>query len=365
MEGEQSNANRCNCGGWTNRFSASSADLGDGQIENAMKLLPWALALIVFLETLAPTQAGEGKAPLVLESTISLPNVSGRIDHLAVDLTGNRLFVAELGNNTLDVIDLTAQKVLHRISDLAEPQGVGYVPELGLIVVANGGDGKVRFFSGVDFSPRGVIPLSDDADNVLVDTPSGHVLVGFGTSQIAIIDPTKPELLSNIPLPSHPESFRLSSSTGHLFVNVPTAGKIVMVDDLRKGTGASWRTPGFAGNFPMALDEDNRAIIVVFRHPAKLATFDMMTGKEIGTADACGDSDDVFLDEKRNRIYASCGAGSLDVFERGPKNLNLVERIETVYGARTSLFVPELDRLYLAAPASSAAGAMIQIYRPS
>jgi hypothetical protein len=254
--------------------------------------------------------------------------------------------------------------VLHRISGLAEPQGVGYVPGLGLIAVAAGGDGKVRFFSGVNFSPRGVIPLGDDADNVRVDQQSGHVLVGFGTSQIAIIDPAKPEWLSSIPLPSHPESFCLSSATGRLFVNVPTAGRIVMVEDLAKGTGASWMTGGLAGNFPMALDETNRAIIVVFRHPAKLATFDMMTGKEIGTADACGDSDDVFLDEKRNRIYASCGTGSIDVFERGPKDLNQVARIETAHGARTSLFVPELDRLYLAAPASSTMGARIQVYRP-
>jgi hypothetical protein len=145
---------------------------------------------------------------------------------------------------------------------------------------------------------------------------------------------------------------------------VPSAGKIVTVDAIAKGTGASWRTHGFKGNFPMVLDETNHAIIVVFRNPAKLATFDMMTGETIGTADTCGDSDDVFLDEKRNRIYASCGAGSIDVFERGPEDLNLLVRIETARGARTSLFVPQLDRLYLAVPASSAIGAMIQVYRP-
>jgi YVTN family beta-propeller protein len=168
---------------------------------------------------------------------IPLPDVSSPIDHLAVDLVSKRLFVAEPGNNTLDVIDLSTQKVLRRISGLANPQGVAYLPEPGLIGIANGGDGTVRFFSGADFSVRGVVPLSDDADNVRVDPRSGHVLVGFGTNQIAIIDPTTPELLSNIPLPSHPEGFGLSPSTGRLFVNVPTAGKIVMVDDLASGTG--------------------------------------------------------------------------------------------------------------------------------
>jgi YVTN family beta-propeller protein len=143
-----------------------------------------ALALIVSLE-FTPAQAGEVALPLVLESIIPLLDVSGPIDHLAVDLVFKRLFVAELGNNTLDVIDLSTQKVLRRISGLAKPQGVAYLPEPGLIAVANGGDGTVRFFSGADFRARGVVPLSDDADNVRVDPRSGHVLVGFGTNQIA------------------------------------------------------------------------------------------------------------------------------------------------------------------------------------
>jgi hypothetical protein len=167
---------------------------------------------------------------------------------------------------------------------------------------------RFAFFDAGSLAPQGSVSLGDDADNVRVDPRTGDVLVGFGTSQIAIIDPAKRELLSNVPLPSHPESFRLSSSPGRLFVNVPTAGKIVMVDDLSRGTGASCKTRGLTGNFPMVLDEVNRAIIVVFRTPAKLATFDMMTGKEIGTADACGDSDDVFLDEKR-KIASMPAAG--------------------------------------------------------
>jgi hypothetical protein len=322
-----------------------------------------ALTFLAFL-TFDHAAHGQEPAQLELERTIPLPNVSGRIDHLVIDVERQRLFVAELGIGSVDRIDLSSGET-QRIRGLKEPQGLAYLPDRNELVVASGGDGTVRFFDAGSLAPQGSVLLGDDADNVRVDPRSGDVLVGFGTSQIAIIDPVKRELLSSIPLPSHPESFRLSSSTGRLFVNVPTAGKIVMVDDLSKGTGASWMTRGFSGNFPMALDEANRAMIVVFRNPAKLATFDMMTGKEIGTADACGDSDDGFLDEKRNRIYVSCGAGSIDVFERGPKNLNLVARSETARGARTSLFVPELDRLYLAVPASSTTRAMIQVYRPS
>jgi YVTN family beta-propeller protein len=322
--------------------------------------------LAMALALLAPwfLSASEATTPLILEATIPLPNVSGRIDHLAVDLDRKRLFVAELGNDTVDVIDLTTQKPIHRIEGLKEPQGVAYLPGPDLLVVANGGDGAVNFYSGADFSPRGVVPLGDDADNVRVDPRNGHVLVGFGTNQIAVIDPLKPEWLSNIPLPSHPESFRLSLPTGRMFVNVPHAGKIVMVDDLSSGTGASWLTGGLEGNFPMALDEAGRAIIIVFRKPAWLALFNMMTVAATTSTDTCGDSDDVFFDEMRKHIYVSCGEGSIDVFDRGPA-LSRVARIPTSPGARTSLFVPELDRLYLAVRAGSTSGAAVEVYRPN
>jgi YVTN family beta-propeller protein len=322
--------------------------------------------LAMALALLAPwfLSASEATTPLILEATIPLPNVSGRIDHLAVDLDRKRLFVAELGNDTVDVIDLTTQKPIHRIEGLKEPQGVAYLPGPDLLVVANCGDGAVNFYSGADFSPRGVVPLGDDADNVRVDPRNGHVLVGFGTNQIAVIDPLKPEWLSNIPLPSHPESFRLSLPTGRMFVNVPHAGKIVMVDDLSSGTGASWLTGGLEGNFPMALDEAGRAIIIVFRKPAWLALFNMMTGTATTSTDTCGDSDDVFFDEMRKHIYVSCGEGSIDVFDRGPA-LSRVARIPTSPGARTSLFVPELDRLYLAVRAGSTSGAAVEVYRPN
>ena len=208
-----------------------------------------------------------------------------------------------------------------------------------------------------------MVPLGEDADNVRVDPRNGHVLVGFGTNRIAVIDPLKPEWLSNIPLPSHPESFRLSLATGRMFVNVPNAGKIVMVDDLSSGTGESWLTGGLEGNFPMALDEAGRAIIVVFRKPARLAIFNMMTGAAMTSTDTCGDSDDVFFDEKRKQIYVSCGAGSIEVFHRGPA-LSPIARIPTSPGAHTSLFVPELDRLYLAVRAGSTSSAVVEVYRP-
>jgi len=308
------------------------------------------------------------ESPLVEESTITLANVSGRIDHLAVDLARKHLFVAELGNNTVEAIDLTAQKIIHRIAGLDEPQGVAYLPQPDLIVVANGGDGAVRFYSGADFSPRGVVALGSDADNVRVDPRNGHVIVGYGSGNrggLAVIDPIKPAKLADIPLPGHPESFRISLSAGRIFVNVPSARQIISVDLAGAKPVANWKQAGLQANFPLFLDEADHAVIVVFRSPARLAMFDMNTGAVIASADTCGDSDDVFFDEKRRRIYVSCGAGLIDVFQREGSKLSRLAYINTWPGARTSLFVPELDRLYLAVRATLANSAAVQVYRPN
>jgi YVTN family beta-propeller protein len=320
-------------------------------------------ALIAFCYISASGRAAEIELPLVLESTIPLLNVSGPLEHLAADGSRKRLFVAEQANNTLDVIDLATQKQLRSISGLADPQGIAYLPEGDLVVVANHGDGSVRFFSGSDFSVRGIVPLGDGADNVRVDPRNGHVLVGFDTNRIAIINPYTPKWLQNIPLPSHAERFAIST-TDRMFVNVPAAGKIVMVD-LTSETGASWLTRGLEGNFPMTLDDASRTVIVAFRNPARLAMFDMRTGAMIATADTCADAGELSFDGKRRRVYVSCGVGAIDVIDTSPNKLTRGARITTPQGARTSLFVPELDRLYLAVPSSPKSSAAIEIYRPN
>lgn len=309
-------------------------------------------------------RAAEVKGPLILETTIPLPDVAGRLEHLAVDVTRKRLFVAETDGNAVDIIDLSTHQRLRRITGLAQPRGLAYLPDGDLLVVANGADGTVRFYRGADFSLRGNVPLGDDANEVLVDPRNGHVLVGYDTSRIAVIDASTPKWLSDIPLPSRAEGLALSSATGHLFVNVPMAGKIVMVD-LSTMTGASWLTRGLEGNIPMTLDEESHSVIVVFRKPARLAIVDMTTGAMSLTADTCGDAGGVALDEKRSRLYVSCGAGSMDVIQRSAATLRRVARITTSGGAQASVFVPELDRLYLALPPTSKAEAAIRVYRAS
>ena len=312
----------------------------------------WLVVLLIALFCMTGTgRAAEPPAPLVLERTIALKGVTGRIDHLAVDLARKRLFVAELGNGTVDVIDLAAGNVTRRIEGLKEPQGLAYAPAADILAVASAGDGSVRLFRGAELSPAGTVDLGDDADNIRLDARTGNLVVGYGSGGLAVIDPAKASLLSRIPLPAHPEGFQLDPANRRAFVNVPDARQIAVVDMNAGRQTASWRLPDLGANFPMALDAAQATVAVVFRNPARLVIFDINTGKPTSTLKTCGDADDVFFDAKRRRVYVSCGDGNVDAWQQdGPayRRLNL---LKTASGARTSLFVPDLDRLFVAARA--------------
>jgi DNA-binding beta-propeller fold protein YncE len=246
-------------------------------------------------------------APLQLEAKIPLGNVRGRIDHMAVDLKRQRLFVAELGNDSVGVVDLVNRKLLQRIEGLKEPQGVGYEPSTDTLYVANAGDGSVRLLEGNEYKPKGRIELGSDADNVRVDTAANRIFIGYGSGALAVIDPTTRSKVGDIPVKAHPEGFQINPDTGQIFVNVPDAHGIAVVDRASQKQTGKWPIPDHGANFPMALDSVRRQVLVIFRAPAELGVFSMTGGKLIATAETCGDADDLFIDAKRGRIYVSCG----------------------------------------------------------
>jgi DNA-binding beta-propeller fold protein YncE len=300
--------------------------------------------------------------PLQLERKITLGNVSGRIDHMAIDLAHNRLFVAELGNDSVGVVDLDAQKVMHRLSGLKEPQRVAYVQVNDSLYVANGGDGSVRVFRGTEYAPAGRIDLGAEADNIRVDLPDSRLLVGYGSGSIGTIDLRNNSKVESFPLKAHPESFQLDAGTHQIFVNLPNNRAIAVLDATTGRQRATWPL-AHGGNFPMALDTERQRVLVVFRSPPKFTAFSWQTGDVVSELDACGDADDLFLDAKRKVIYITCGTGFIDVLKADDLKYSRVTRIGTVSGARTGLFVPEMDRLFLAVRARASEPASIWIYR--
>lgn len=303
-------------------------------------------------------------APLQLEAKIALGDVRGRIDHMTVDLKRQRLFVAELGNDSVGVVDLANSKLLQTIAGLKEPQGVGYEPSTDMLYVANAGDGSVRLFEGNEYKPAGQIGLGSDADNVRIDAAANRIFVGYGSGALAVIDPTTRSKVGDIPVKAHPEGFQIDQDTGQIFVNVPDAHGIAVVDRASLKQTGKWPIPDHGANFPMVLDPVRRQVLVIFRAPAELGVLSMTGGKLVAAAETCGDADDLFIDAKRGRVYVSCGSGFLDVLETKGTTYRQIARIPTVSGARTSLFVPELDRLLVAVRTSAAEPAAIWVFRP-
>lgn len=298
-------------------------------------------ALLIGLPGCSLAEPDHLASSLMLERTIALPDTKGRIDHLAVDLVDHHLFVAEIANGTVDIVDLNAGKVVARIVGLSKPQGVAWLAVQRELVVACG-DGSVRFYAA-DRREIARINLGDDADNVRVDRRNGHVIVGYGKGGLATIDPVAHKLLARLSLPGHPEGFQLSGE--RVYVNIPGNGSIVAANlDLGRQL-ARWPTALQRLNFPMAIAPDGQSIEIAFRLPAGLETIDTRTGKVLSHRFACGDADDLFLAEKR--IVLVCGTGHIDVIASDGRR----ERFETQDGARTGLYVPELNRLFVAVPA--------------
>jgi hypothetical protein len=310
----------------------------------------------------APSWASD--APLVLEVKIPLGQVRGRIDHLAVDVVRQRLFVAELGNDTVGVVDLAHHMLLRTLTGLHEPQGVGYEPSTDTLYVANAGDGAVQIFQGAELVPVGRIDLGEDADNVRIDPNTHRVIIGYGKGALAVIDPVSRKKIVDIKLKGHPESFQITADGSQSIVNVPDAHEIAAVNFAQGKQTTSWPTEGLSANFPMTLDKAGGRFHVVFRHPATLAAFDTQSGKKLHSIDTCGDSDDVFFDSMRSRAYVSCGEGLVEVIADQGKHYAKEAKLATSAGARTALFVPELDGYFLAVRASGQAPAAIWIFKP-
>jgi YVTN family beta-propeller protein len=320
-----------------------------------------ALASLVMLADATAFAESANSDSLQLEAKILLGDVRGRIDHMAVDLKRQRLFVAELGNDSVGVIDLTNRSLIRTIAGLNEPQGVGYEPSTDTLFVANARDGSVRLFDGSEYKTTGRIELGSDADNIRIDPTANRVVIGHGNGTLAFLDVSSRSNVQNAPLKAHPESFQIVED--RIFVNLPDAHTVAVVDGKSGKQLANWpMTKG--GNFAMAVDRDRNRLLLAFRSPSELAVFDIADGKPVATSETCGDVDDLFVDAKRSRVYVSCGAGYVDVFETSTTTYRRIARIPTATGARTSLFVPGMDRLLVAVRAGPAGPAAIWMFKP-
>jgi DNA-binding beta-propeller fold protein YncE len=298
--------------------------------------------------------------------TISLDRVEGRIDHLCLDARHKRLFVAALGNNTVEVVDLAAGKVIQQIRNLRAPQGIGFAPESNRLAVANDEDGSFRLYDGASLQQTAMIALKDDADNVRYDAFARRFWVGYGEGGLAAIDPVSGKLLLRVKLQAHPESFQLETKGKRIFVNVPATNQVAVVD---RETGliiTKFTLAEAHANFPMALDEADHRLFIGCRYPARLLILDSETGRTLTALNIVGDTDDVFYDAAHKRIYVSGGEGRITVIGQATADIyEVLGQVATAPGARTSFLVPQTGVLYIAVPHRGAEKAELRVFAPS
>ena len=321
------------------------------------------LILVPFLSLVLPVglQAADVLEPA---ATIVLPSVKGRIDRFGVDLKQRRLFVAALGNDTLEVVDVKLGRLQRSLDGFGEPQGVLYLPEFDRIYVANGSANRVDILDGTSLARIKSSERLNDADNVRYDAGARKVYVGYGNGALRALDPATGGSSSDIRLAAHPESFQMETRGTRIFVNVPPAPHVAVVDRAKQSVVATWAVPGAESNFPMALDESGRRLFVGARKPAVLLVYDIDSGKVVAKQPIGEDTDYIFFDPQRKRLYVVCGEGRIDIVrQENPDRYSLEGTVRTAPRARTGLFVPEEGRLYVAAPAIGTSPAKLLTYR--
>lgn len=317
-------------------------------------------ALVVAMAFAIPSAA----TPLEPVATIVMPGVKGRIDHFAVDVKGQRLFVAALGNDTVEVLDIAQNRHTKSLQGFGEPQGLAYLPQSNRLYVANGTANRVDVLDGASLVALKRIGDLEDADNVRYDSTAGSVLVGYGSGALRLLKAATAEPTGNIKLAGHPESFQLEMSGSRVFVNVPTAQHVAVVDRAKEAVVDTWPLAGAGKNFPMALDEKNGRLFVGARAPALMLVYDTQAGKVVARIAIGGDTDDLFYDAERKRIYVVCGDGQVDVFrQETPDQYALETSMKTAPRARTGLFVPEMSKLFVAAPTAGTSAARVLVYQ--
>jgi WD40 repeat protein len=301
--------------------------------------------------------------PLHLVQTVPLPAVKGGFDLMAADVAGQRLFLNAEDNGTTEIIDLKTGRLVHTIGGMFEPKWVVFRPELKKLYIANG-DGKVRVFDSDSYVPRGLIEFKEKANNLRYDAATAQLFVGVGKTfgAIAVVDATTDKAHAEIPLANFPKQFEVDGDS--IFVNVPSANHIAVVSRSKQSVTATWPVKEAKDNIPMGFDRERHRLFIGCG-PGKLVVFDTKSGKSVASLDIAPDADGVSFDTKRHLIYISCAEGSLDVVHQiDADHYEFAARIPTAKGAGTSIFVPELDRLFLAVPQRDGQTAEIRTYLP-
>jgi DNA-binding beta-propeller fold protein YncE len=326
-------------------------------------------AFLIFLFAGALSANAQSSAAFTLRQTIPLPGVSGKFDHFAFDAAHLRFFAAATANHSVEVIDLKTDKVSQSIGGLGKPHGLAWVEATGSLYVADGTLGELRVYKGDPLAPSGSIKLSDDADDMVYDEADHLLFVGHGGSdaanpaRIAVVDTDRFSLVANLPVATHPEALDIDPQSRRVFANIADSGEVAVIGTDSRAITAAWKLAKAADNVPLAFDSEHKLLFVACRTPGTLLALDAASGKVIATAPSAGGADDLFYDPALHRLYLISGEGEVDAYQLDSANLlHPLAVVHTAAGAKTALFVPAQNLLYVGVPGAGGHASEIRVY---
>jgi DNA-binding beta-propeller fold protein YncE len=305
---------------------------------------------------IAKRVGAQEKLPLKLVATTPLPGFTGDFDHFGLDLKGKRLFLAAEDHKTVEVFDLDGKR-LTSITGFGQPHAILYMPGVNKLIVTDGdGFGMVELISGEDYKILNKIKLPPGVDGAVFNPVSQQYYVESGgdetggqTHKINIIDTKAFKLVGDITLPgNHSEAMAITRDGKKMYVNLTGPKEVGVVDLATRELVARWPITGAETPNSMALDEPNHRLFIATRNPPKFFVFDTDSGKIVTSVPCSSFNDDMWFEVARKRIYLSGSETTTVLAQKDADHYEFVADVPTGYRAKTSLYVPQLNRFYAA-----------------
>jgi DNA-binding beta-propeller fold protein YncE len=306
----------------------------------------------------ALTVQAQEKLPLKLIATTPMPGFTGDFDHFGIDLNGNRLFLASEEQKSVEVFDLRTGKWIHTIKGFGQPLTMAYLPESNRLIVTDGGDANaVRLVDCAEYKIIDTLKLGQGVDHSAYNPVNKYFYVESGGApdgkvhELTIIDTktfTQVGEIAALPGNSN-EGMVIDHAGKKLYLNLTGTDEVGVVDLQTRKLTARWPLPPNAHlAHAIVLDEPNHRLFTATRKPSQLIVLDLDSGKVVTALPCVGMNSDMSLDVERKRIYVT-GSETASVFEQhDADHYQHIAEVPTAYRAKSSIFVPQLSRLYVA-----------------
>jgi DNA-binding beta-propeller fold protein YncE len=311
---------------------------------------------LVIAAILTATVNAQKKLPLKLVATTPMPGYTGDLDHFGLDLNGNRLFLAAEDKKTVEVFDLRTGEHLRSIEGFGHPLTMAYLPRSNQLLVTNGDTDDVALVDCETYKIINTLKLGKNVDHSALNPIDDYFYVENGATadgkshSIAIIDSKSFKVVGQIPGLSGDsnEGMVIDHEGKKLYVNMTGSDEVGVIDLETRKIVAKWPLPDVHVAHAIALDEPHHRLFTATRKPPQFVVFNTDNGKVVASLPCVGVNSDMSLDVARRRIYIT-GSDTASVFaQHSADRYEHIAEVPTAFRAKSSIFVPQLSRLYVA-----------------